>query len=233
MRLWFPDSAELVAKREQLDRCEVACRQYQPEPALRPYAALRTDWQYQSRTPHAPTNVELRVTERPGVAHQLADDCRTSPDGGHAPARWLSWISRSLTDLRQDMLDNSPRKLLNEGVFTEDMFATKDKDYSNGDSAQIRDLKKTRLCQYLCDEKRDPGDFRGFAVVLDMIEEWRRSLPTIVTPTGGQGRQSAELTITFSKIAQHMDDCWQAGTRAPRVVTNSHVVGSAARFPLI
>jgi len=61
--------------------------------------------------------------------------------------------------------------LLPSTVITDDMFDIKENKKANGTKTTVASLNKMRLCNYLCNEKRDKQDFMLFGEVLDMVEE--------------------------------------------------------------
>jgi len=65
--------------------------------------------------------------------------------------------------------------LLPQAVFTPGMYNETQKKKRGGGRTVTTTLNKTKLCDHLCREKRDPEDFVGFIPVLDMMAELSES----------------------------------------------------------
>ena len=62
--------------------------------------------------------------------------------------------------------------LLPSGVIPAEMYDQNEHEKESGDRVVTHILNKVKLCNYICNERRDPTDFANFAAVLDMIEEF-------------------------------------------------------------
>ncbi len=61
--------------------------------------------------------------------------------------------------------------LLAEDVFTDEMIDEHTERKGNGKKIIVQEINKMRLCKFVCDERRNPSDFRGFAELLEVIEQ--------------------------------------------------------------
>lgn len=77
---------------------------------------------------------------------------------------------------RNTVMTKGVENLLSPTVFTAELFREHTHDDGNGKIATIRELNKVALCARLCDESRNPSDFDGFSVVVDIIRGWREGL---------------------------------------------------------
>ncbi len=73
-------------------------------------------------------------------------------------------------NLQNTRCDKGVENLLPPCVF-EDRFFKIETHRNGADEIQTKKLKKTELCDFLCDEKRDPVDFEGFRTTLQMLHE--------------------------------------------------------------
>jgi len=62
--------------------------------------------------------------------------------------------------------------LLPQEVFTDEYYTTKEIKNPYGRENTITDLKKMKLCRYLCDDKKDPNDFVKFKSVISILDDF-------------------------------------------------------------
>ena len=85
----------------------------------------------------------------------------------------------------------------------EERFYAKNRvDDKKGKIVEIQELDKMALCDYLCGEQRDVEDFADFAVVVDIIRSWLRTLGSISGPALGVGEGDGTGTGTQAGVAE-------------------------------
>jgi hypothetical protein len=96
----------------------------------------------------------------------LYDNDTNKPSEDRSPLYVRSMPSNPANDVVEAGIEN----LLPPAVFTSEMFEEKNMKKRNGGTTSTTSLRKMTLCTYLCNQKRDPSDFVGFAEVLNLIE---------------------------------------------------------------
>ena len=66
------------------------------------------------------------------------------------------------------------------------MYEQKKRARSDGGMSIIKTLNKTRLCEHVCESRRNPADFERFIEVFDMIEELAKPRPTSEATSTGE-----------------------------------------------
>ncbi len=103
------------------------------------------------------------LAKRPVIL--LYDNDANKPQEDHGSLYVRSMPSNSTNDVVDAGIEN----LLPSNSITEPMFDVKTKKSPNGSTTTIKAIDKMRLCNHICQQKRDPADFAEFAFVLDMV----------------------------------------------------------------
>jgi AAA domain, putative AbiEii toxin, Type IV TA system len=104
------------------------------------------------------------LVKRPIILLYDTDANKAAEDHGQLHVRTMP--SNAANTKVQDGIEN----LLPQDSISDEMFDKRKKDKRQGGYTIDMSLNKMRLCNYICQEKRDPADFAEFGAVLDMIE---------------------------------------------------------------
>lgn len=157
--VYYRTAVALLNKTTVLEGCQIAC------------VGIRTEKGQKGGGSSGLDRAADVLKANPGLASRPVlllydnDVVKIPSDGGRVYARRLPAADESRR------VRSGVESLLPEGLFTEEMFSRKEESKPDGTMVVIDYLDKKRLCDYLCNERRNAADFREFEVVLDGIAE--------------------------------------------------------------